>query len=93
MRLILLPALGADERIFSFLGELPGESVFPNLPVPFPKESMETYASRLAGKLVVQDTDLIGGVSFGGMVAAEICPSTGCQRPGSHQQWPLFTRY
>jgi len=72
MRLILLPALGADERIFSCLDELPGELVLPLLPVPTPLDSMGTYASRLAATLAVKEADLIGGVSFGGMVAAEI---------------------
>ena len=72
MRLFLLPALGTDERIFSFLGKLSDEVVFPRLTVPLFNDSMETYASRLAEGLGIKDTDIVGGVSFGGMVAAEI---------------------
>ncbi|MBN2428764.1 MAG: hypothetical protein JXK94_10545, partial [Deltaproteobacteria bacterium] len=76
MRLVLFPALGTDERIFSFIGEIPGKVVFHRLPNPSPDDSMATYASRLAKELNVGGGDFIGGVSFGGMVAAEIS----CQR-------------
>ena len=76
MRLFLFPALAADERIFSFLGKLSDEVVFPRLAVPRPDDSMATYASRFAKCLEVKSTDMIGGVSFGGMVASEIS----CQR-------------
>jgi pimeloyl-ACP methyl ester carboxylesterase len=72
MRLFLLPALGADERIFSFLGKLPIELVLPRLLSPHSEDTMETFAYRMAEVLELDEKDMIGGVSFGGMVAAEI---------------------
>ncbi len=72
MRLFLLPALGADERIFSFLGKLPVELVLPRLLSPHSEDTMATFAARMVEVLEPKEHDMIGGVSFGGMVAAEI---------------------
>ena len=72
MRLFLLPALGTDKRIFSFLGKLPAEIVHPGIPSPLAKETMAEYGTRMAESMALEEEDMIGGVSFGGMVAAEI---------------------
>ena len=58
---------------------------------PAQGETLTQYASRIAGGLNIQPTDIVGGVSFGGMLAGEIArqrPVAGlillgsCLRPG-----------
>lgn len=71
MRLVLLPGLGADARLFE-----PQSRVFPELEVPpwippLPSESLASYARRLAETLP-EGEFLLGGVSFGGMIALEM---------------------
>jgi len=79
-RLILLPGVGADERLFE-----PQREAFPDchtpgwLPPEFqphkPPESLTHYAGRMAEAIrplcAADRTVVIGGVSFGGMVAYE----------------------
>ena len=72
-RLILLPGLAADERMYSGVGVLPVSLVTPRLLIPEADETMAAYARRHAQWLDVGDNDLIGGCSFGSMVASEIC--------------------
>lgn len=75
MKLILLPGVGADARLFE-----PQREVFPDLLVPDwlppePEESLPHYAARMAGAIapwLEEDGPVVlGGVSFGGMVAYE----------------------
>jgi pimeloyl-ACP methyl ester carboxylesterase len=68
-RLIMLPGMGVDERLFQ-----PQRRVFPNLEVPpwiepRPRESLGDYAHRWAGTVDPSPPFYLGGVSFGGMVA------------------------
>lgn len=79
MRLILFPGLAADERMYAGLGEIGVPLLTPRLPVPAVAEEMSAYARRVADSLEIGDDDLIGGCSFGSMVAAEIAR----QRPVS----------
>ena len=72
-RLILLPGLAADERMFARLAELPVELVTPRLLIPENGEHMVSYARRHAEWLNIGDSDVVGGCSFGSMVASEIC--------------------
>ncbi|HUG19595.1 MAG TPA: alpha/beta hydrolase [Planctomycetaceae bacterium] len=71
-RLILLPGLGADARMFE------AQKVrFPNLEVPdwltpLQNETLESYGRRFAESLAYNANCFIGGSSFGGMVAAEM---------------------
>lgn len=70
--LILLPGMGADERMFA-----PQRSAFSNLRVvkwltPERLESVNHYAGRLAEVLGDPGDAVIGGASFGGIVALEI---------------------
>ncbi len=71
-RLILLPGLAADARLFE-----PQRRAFPNLEVlpwldPLPDERIESYAQRMAGQVRPDSRPLfIGGVSFGAIVALE----------------------
>lgn len=92
-RLVFLPGLGADHRLFSAQ-----KPAFPDLIVPpWPvsergtpglraRESLPAFASRVASSLLSPKGDLadvvLAGVSFGGMVAAEIASQlAGKQRP------------
>jgi pimeloyl-ACP methyl ester carboxylesterase len=70
--LILLPGLGADQRLFA-----PQRDVFPNLIVPkwirpAPGDSIQSYAKRLAQQIDPREPCHIGGMSFGGFVAMEV---------------------
>lgn len=71
-RIILLPALGADERIFENLRDhgLPLE--MPRHLLPGRGEELREYALRTADSLSVGPDDLIGGASFGAVVASAI---------------------
>ena len=70
--LLLLPGLGADERLFSDLGEISLPVVCARLPAPYPYETLTTYALRVAAQLELRPEDWIGGASFGSLVAADI---------------------
>lgn len=66
--------MGADERVFS-----PQLKEFPNLTVPDwiepePGESLPSYAKRFAKAIDPGEPCIIGGASFGGMVATEMMP-------------------
>ncbi len=71
-RLILLPGLGADARLFA-----PQRSAFPRLEVPAwlpheADESLQQYAERMAAAVNPGAPYYLGGASFGGMVALEM---------------------
>jgi pimeloyl-ACP methyl ester carboxylesterase len=70
--IILLSGMAADERLFE-----PQLLRFPNLRVaswiePQPKESLRSYAARLARLVDPGRSCLVGGASFGGIVALEM---------------------
>jgi pimeloyl-ACP methyl ester carboxylesterase len=70
--LILLPGLGADHRQFE-----PQRAEFPELVVPpwiasRPRESLPDYAARMGSTIPHGPNVLLGGSSFGGMVACEM---------------------
>lgn len=69
---MLLPGLGADERLFQ--GQ---RKAFPNLVVPpWPRwrsdDSLASFAGRLAEAIPDARSLYLGGASFGGMVALEL---------------------
>jgi pimeloyl-ACP methyl ester carboxylesterase len=69
-RLLLLPGLGADAQLFE-----PQRKVFPELEVvpwlePRSKESLEDFGRRMAESADLDGEVVLGGVSFGGMVAS-----------------------
>ena len=71
-RLVILPGLGADGRLFD-----PQRAVFPELEVPawlphHEDEWLADYARRMAETVTPSDDLCLGGVSFGGMVALEM---------------------
>jgi pimeloyl-ACP methyl ester carboxylesterase len=68
-RLVLLPGLGADAELLA-----PQRREFPDLEVlpwldPRPAESLEDFGRRMAESSALDQGAVIGGVSFGGMVA------------------------
>ena len=72
-RIVLLPGLGADARLFDAQ-----RRAFPGLEVPAwlepaARETLPAYARRMAASLSRAEEGLVlGGVSFGGMVACEM---------------------
>jgi len=71
-RLILWPGLAADERMYRRLGETGWQMETPRFPLPERGETLPALALRCAALLEVGPRDVVGGCSFGGMVAAEI---------------------
>jgi len=71
-RLVMLPGVGADHRLFE-----PQRAALPNLEVPDwlsaqRNESLPHYAARMAETIAGDRPLVLGGVSFGGMVAYEM---------------------
>jgi len=71
-RLVLLPGLGGDERLFE-----PQRDAFPDLEVPawiepLRGETLAAYAARMAQGVGAGGPLYLGGVSFGGIVALEM---------------------
>ncbi|TBR25036.1 alpha/beta hydrolase [bacterium] len=76
-RLILFCGMGADGRLMRPL-RLPGIQVLtPDHIEPTKGEPLAAYAARVADRHGIGSTDVVGGASFGGMLAAEIAK----QRP------------
>ena len=70
--LVLLPGLGADHRLFARQQEAFPELRIPQWLPPQPSESLSSYATRLAAQVAVTRPLILGGCSFGGMVAYEM---------------------
>jgi pimeloyl-ACP methyl ester carboxylesterase len=70
-----ISGLGADARVFDFL-KLP----LPVKPIswvqPYPKERVESYATRLINQIDTSKPFILLGVSFGGLIAVEIAKKT-----------------
>ncbi|MFW6387508.1 MAG: alpha/beta fold hydrolase [Thermodesulfobacteriota bacterium] len=79
-RTVLLPGLAADERMYAGVREAVGQQCaplalkleIPRLLVPEAGEDMVAYARRSAMALNIQSGDIVGGCSFGSMVASAI---------------------
>jgi len=70
--LILLPGLGADGRQFEAQrAEFP-DLVVPPWIAPLPRESLPDHAARMAATVPHGPNVVLGGSSFGGMVAYEM---------------------
>lgn len=84
--IILLSGMAADERLFADQLER-----FPNLRIlqwiePRSGESLQSFAARMAQQVDKDFPCLIGGASFGGVVALEMAqhlPAVGCVLIGS----------
>ena len=84
--IFLLSGMAADERLFA-----DQQAVFPNLRVlpwiePQPGETLRCYAERISRQIDPSQPCLIGGASFGGIVALEMAqhiPAVACILIGS----------
>jgi pimeloyl-ACP methyl ester carboxylesterase len=70
--LILFSGLGADDAIF-----VPQRVAFPQLvvppwPIPKTNDTLDSYSARLAADLVSHGPCVLGGASFGGIVALHV---------------------
>lgn len=72
--LILLPGMGADERVFRLQSVEFRELIVPDWIPPEPHEAFSQYAKRMAEHINPGTTCVIGGISFGGMLALEMAP-------------------
>jgi len=77
MKLVLIPGMGVDARLFEPQRELPLEFTVPPWPEARPDQTLEAYAEKFAGS--VGSCDAIGGVSFGGMVAQAMAERVGAR--------------
>ncbi len=75
MRIVLFSGLGADERFFSKLRLSDIAVTCPRHIEPQHREPMSDYALRAAEAARIGADDILGGSSFGGMVAAQIAAS------------------
>lgn len=73
MKVYFIPGLGADQRVFRHI-ELPCqfEMVHVQWLQPYEDEPLVSYAARLADTLDTSEPFALVGLSFGGMLAAEI---------------------
>jgi pimeloyl-ACP methyl ester carboxylesterase len=70
--LILLPGMGADRRLFQRQIESLENVLAPDWIAPEPRDTLATYAERMAGTFDPGGPCFVGGASFGGMVALEM---------------------
>lgn len=95
--LILLPGLGADYRVFFRQAEVVPNIIIPEWLDPMPRESLQSYARRLADQVDPGGPCHVGGLSFGGMLAhyvARHLEAKTCLLIGSlNSPWELPWRY
>lgn len=73
MPLFLLSGMGIDERLYAAQQAALPDLIAVRWIDPLPRESLPAYARRLAAVIDPGTPCLVGGCSFGGMVAAEMC--------------------
>lgn len=71
-RFVLIPGMGADERLFAPQRSYGFEFEVPVLPTPKAGERMADFAVRLRDSIELTGPCVVGGVSFGGMLACEL---------------------
>ncbi len=73
-RIVLLPGMAADRSLFRQLKEHLGTVEVLEWVAPEKSESIQAYALRLSDRLKeIKEPLILGGVSFGGVVAQEMC--------------------
>ena len=74
MKIYGIPGLGADERVYQELNKHLKEKVVPLKWIkPLKNESLNDYLQRFKGQIDETEKFVLIGVSFGGMVASELC--------------------
>jgi pimeloyl-ACP methyl ester carboxylesterase len=79
--LILLPGMGTNGLIFQLQKQAFPQLVVPPWIMPERHESLADYAVRFAASLDIREPCVLGGLSFGGLVALELTkhlPARGC---------------
>ena len=71
-RLVFIPGLGADSRLFYSQQSVFKDSISPPWLTPQKNEMLPQYARRWAKQLKLKNGCVLVGVSFGGMVALEM---------------------
>jgi pimeloyl-ACP methyl ester carboxylesterase len=74
-RIIFFSGMGADERAFQYLDLGDFEGVYLNWKEPKEDETLNDYALRMVTEVEIVPTDIIVGLSMGGMVAQIIAAS------------------
>lgn len=72
--ILLLPGMAADERLFESQLARFSHLKVPVWIEPFPRESLQAYAARLARVVDPGVPCIVGGASFGGIIALEMSP-------------------
>lgn len=71
-RLVLIPGMGADGRLFEPQRRHGFEFDIPTLSEPHRGDTLADYAARIRDQLRLIAPCVVGGVSFGGMLACEL---------------------
>lgn len=71
-RVVLFSGMGGDKRMFAPIRAAGFELVAPDHIEPQEGEGLEAFAERTASRHGLGADDVVGGVSFGGMLAAQI---------------------
>jgi pimeloyl-ACP methyl ester carboxylesterase len=71
MRILLITGFALDKRAFAPLDLPPEFETFDLIP-PLRREGLREYALRMAREMDLKSGDIVGGVSFGGMLALEM---------------------
>lgn len=79
-KIFFISGLGANELAFSRVGEVGFEKKLVRWIPPTRKEDLGSYALRLINNYGIQDTDIVVGLSFGGLIAQEISNIVGQQK-------------
>lgn len=72
--LVLFTGLAADSRLFDPQRSLPCDLITPEWIEPEEGERLPAFARRVADRIHWPDRFIVGGTSFGGMLAAEMLP-------------------
>ena len=72
IRVVLFSGMAADSRLLRSIRIPEVEIVTPDHAEPVSGETVTQYAALIAEGLFIQPDDIIGGISFGGMLARKI---------------------
>lgn len=78
-RIILFPGMGADHRLFNPQRSAGLEFDVPAFPMPLKGESFRGYARRVGEQTGAGPQTVVGGVSFGGMLAYQVAVECGAK--------------